>query len=88
MPSESNLSINGQEITPALIKSDLLDDDKLRIELPNHLVIEEKNVTKWSGDLDDEDCDKLREILRIDTDNLIMKRCRIYVQVIGPAAKR
>lgn len=88
MSSESMLNINGQEISPALIRSDLFDDEKLRIELPNHLIIDEKNAIKWVGDLDEEECDKLKDIFRIDTDLLIGKKCRIYITTIGNAARR
>lgn len=86
--SEGELFINGQQIEPYKILSDMIEENDLSIQLPNHLVIDRNNCEKWVGDFDDSDAEKLGEVLRMDTDMYVNKKIKIYIQVIGNKSQR
>jgi len=85
MDQLSRLIINGMEIERFKEISGLgLDPDVICYDLPQHTVIDKVNADKWIGDITEEDAEILSQVLTIDTDKFIGKRCRIFVQSLGP----
>ncbi len=79
------LYINGEQIKSFKEVSGLtMNEEDLALELPGHILIDEKQMTKWVGDLTDEETEMLRNIMRIDCDMFAGKRVRIYLQSLGP----
>lgn len=85
---QGKLNINGLEIDSWVSENDQFQgEDVLSISLPDHMVIDKKNVVRWMGEFEEEDAQKLEELLRLDADQFANKKLRIMIQVLGPKAK-
>lgn len=80
-----SLYVNGQLIEKYKEdNSGALDEDSMFLTLPDHILVDKKNATVWVGPLEAEDTEKLAEILKIDTESLTDKKCRIIFMSLGP----
>ncbi len=79
------LYINGEQIKNYKEVTGLtMDEDSLAFDLPGHVLIDEKAMTKWTGNIYSDDAEALANLLRIDCDGFAGKRVRVYIQSIGP----
>ena len=83
---EEKLYINNLEIENWSEDSGFgADEDTLSLHLPGHNVIDKVNCEKVMIDMDEDDADAMGAIFRgLDSDKLINKRVRVWIQQLGP----
>ncbi len=63
------------------------DEGSVAYDIPDFLMIDKKNATKWIGDIDSDDAEAIQNLFGLDTDLMIGKKIRVILQVLGPAKR-
>ncbi len=86
--NNGNLWVNGQLVSSWSEDSGMLtgidgEEEALSLKLPDHVLIDKKNVETHIIEVDSEEASKMAELLRIDEDKYVGKKIKIFISIIG-----